>query len=141
VREYFDGKGVSDVNGSIYIPEAGLYPILLQYWEGGGGAACELYYLREDGSKVLVNDTANGGPAVCLNYEPTGETEAPVITSITADGTNIVVSWTGGTAPFQVQVTDTLGGAWADAGAPTSDSTATIPADAAAGFIRVVPAN
>ena len=139
VCEFVDGRGVADTNGSVYIPQTGIYELRVAHWEGEGGAAGELYYINPDATFVLVNDTANGAPAVCVAVEGGGGGEAPVITSIEVQGGNVVVTWEGGTAPYQVQVADTIGGAWSNIGAPTNDTTATIPADGAAGFIRVVP--
>lgn len=141
VCEYYDGRGTADTLGSVLIPEAGIYPIRLAHWEGGGGAAVELFYVNPDSSYVLVNDTANGAPAVCTAVEG-GEPEAATITSIMADGSgNVVVTWEGGTAPYQVQMADEVAGPWTNYGDATAEMTATIPADAAAAFIKVVPAN
>ena len=140
VCEFVDGRGVADTNGSVYIPQTGIYELRVAHWEGEGGGAGELYYIHPDATYVLVNDTAGGAPSVCTAVVG-GGVEAAIITSIEASSGNIVVTWEGGTAPYQVQVADSLGGVWSDVGAPTSDTTATIPADAVAGFIRVIPAN
>ncbi len=140
VAEAPDGKGVSNVDGNIFVTKTGLYPILLQYWEGGGGAACELYYHKADGTLVAVNDTANGGPAVCTAIDVI-DVEAPVITSLTLEGGNIVVTWEGGTPPYQFQVTDDLSAGWANMGEPTNETSVAIPTTTADfGFLRVVPA-
>jgi hypothetical protein len=141
VCEFYDGRGTADTLGGILITEPGLYPIRVAHWEGGGGAAGELFYVKPDSSYVLVNDTANGGPAVCTAVEG-GGAEAATIVSITADGSgNVVVTWEGGTAPYQVQLADEVAGPWTNYGDATAEMTATIPADAAAAFIKVVPAN
>ena len=137
---YFqDGKGTSNINGGIFIPETGIYPLRVSHWEGGGGAAAELYYLNLDESVVRVNDTANGGPAVCIALDG-GVVEAPIITSLTLEGGNVIVTWEGGTPPYQVQVTGELGTAWTNAGEPTTETSVAIPTTAAVGFLRVVPA-
>ena len=57
--------------------------------------------------------------------------------SITRAGTNVNVSWTGGTAPFVVQETGTLpAGSWSDV-ATTSVQSTNIPLTNTAGFFRV----
>ncbi|MGI6301078.1 MAG: PA14 domain-containing protein [Verrucomicrobiota bacterium] len=140
VAHFQDAKGTSNVPGFIEIPETGIYPLRLSYWEGGGGAAAELYYVKPDLSLVLVNDTANGGPAVCTAIDGGGVVEAPVITSLTLEGGNVIVTWEGGTPPYQVQVTGELGAEWTNAGEPTTETSVAIPTTAAVGFLRVIPA-
>jgi hypothetical protein len=57
--------------------------------------------------------------------------------SIMCTGTNVNVSWTGGTAPFVVQETGTLlAGSWSDV-ATTSVQSTNIPITNTAGFFRV----
>jgi len=45
------------------VQEAGVYPFSVIYENGGGAAHIEWYTLLPDDTKVLVNDTANGGVA------------------------------------------------------------------------------
>lgn len=45
------------------VQEAGVYPFRLIYENGGGGAYIEWYTILPDDTRVLVNDTANGGVA------------------------------------------------------------------------------
>ena len=47
----------------VNVQEAGVYPFRLLYENGGGGAYIEWYTLLPDDTRVLVNDTANGGVA------------------------------------------------------------------------------
>jgi len=47
------GRGVDDSLGIISLPD-GIYDVTLRWWEGGGGAAVELYYAPG------VHDTFNG---------------------------------------------------------------------------------
>ncbi|MGI9244788.1 MAG: sugar-binding protein, partial [Verrucomicrobiales bacterium] len=58
----FDGpRGAADTTFLINVPEAGIYPFRAVWQNGGGGANIEIFTLKEDGSKVLLNDVANGG--------------------------------------------------------------------------------
>ncbi len=71
-----------------------------------------------------------------------GPTEPASITAIALNpqgGLNL--TWEGGTGPFQVQRSSSLvNPQWVDVGAPTEANTATVPAEEAAGFFRVVNA-
>ena len=71
-------------------------------------------------------------------YDAAGFTVTSAINvSITRAGTNVNVSWTGGTAPFVVQETGTLpAGSWSDV-ATTSVQSTNIPLTNTAGFFRV----
>jgi hypothetical protein len=62
---YNGGKGVSDVVFDVAVPVggAGVYLTRLVWWEGDGGAACEFFQVLDDGTKVLIGDTANGSVA------------------------------------------------------------------------------
>jgi hypothetical protein len=56
----------------------------------------------------------------------------------TLNGNNLVLTWTGGTAPFKVQRRTSLNsGSWTDV-LTTSDRTATIPVDGSASKFQVV---
>lgn len=60
----------------------------------------------------------------------------PIKITAVRNGADVVISWTGGTAPFLVQTAPALG-SWIDT-ATTSTRTITLPQLGAAGFIRVV---
>jgi hypothetical protein len=70
---YPSGRGVDDSLGAIYLP-AGLYDLNFRYWEGGGGAAVELFtaagiHTSFDGSFTLLSSIAVPEPsslALCL---------------------------------------------------------------------------
>ncbi|HEV8543574.1 MAG TPA: carbohydrate-binding protein [Verrucomicrobiae bacterium] len=55
------GRGFADTSFSVYVPEAGVYPFRTVWEQGGGGGNIELIEQLASG-KVLLNDTANGGP-------------------------------------------------------------------------------
>ena len=48
-------RGAGSTEFNIYVQEAGLYPLRVLWWEGGGGASVEIYSIV-NGDKVLVND-------------------------------------------------------------------------------------
>jgi hypothetical protein len=64
--------------------------------------------------------------------------DKPNIASVSVDGGNLTLTWTGGTGPFKVQRRDDIAtGTWADV-ATRNDRTASVPRTGNAGFFRVV---
>jgi len=64
--QFNGGRGASDTLFTVAAPVAGLYPVRILWWEGGGGANVEIFSIAADGSKVLINDSAN--PAALKGY-------------------------------------------------------------------------
>ncbi|MDB4805060.1 hypothetical protein OAH16_00490, partial [bacterium] len=59
VGHFNGGRGAADTTFEIYVPEDGLYPYRVSWWEGGGGANIEIFsFVNIDGksTKVLIND-------------------------------------------------------------------------------------
>ena len=48
-------------NFRFFVQDAGIYAFRFVYLEIGGAAHVELFSVKADGDKVLLNDTANGG--------------------------------------------------------------------------------
>jgi hypothetical protein len=57
-------KGTSNRDFSFYVVEDGFYEIKAHHFERGGGASLELHEILADGTRLLLNDVANGGSAV-----------------------------------------------------------------------------
>ena len=55
IGSFNGGRGAADTTFTIYVPEDGLYPYRVLWFEGGGGANVELFSFV-DGEKVLIND-------------------------------------------------------------------------------------
>jgi len=63
----------------------------------------------------------------------------PIISKVSIQGTSVVLSWTGGISPYQIETTTNLGNAsWNNFGSPVSGNNMTIAATNAAMFYRVV---
>lgn len=75
----------SNTGNSVFaalVPEDGIYPVRILYWQGGGGVNLEVFSIDPDsGVQTLVNDTANGGIVAHTGY--TGPTKAWVKNSLT----------------------------------------------------------
>jgi hypothetical protein len=50
------GKGVGDISGMVYVPQAGIYPFRTIWANGGGGCNLEWTAININGAKALVND-------------------------------------------------------------------------------------
>lgn len=59
--EFNGGRGANDTEFRVFAEVTGVFPFRLLWEEGGGGASIEWKVVRPDSSRVLVNDTANGG--------------------------------------------------------------------------------
>jgi len=87
------GKGASDIPVSFTIPQAGLYPIRLVYYNGGGGAALEYFSYDDTGNKIPINDTNN--PSAIKAYYNIITTPVLQFTSATVSGGAAMFTWTG----------------------------------------------
>ena len=69
VLGFFEGgRGPADSPFEVYIPAAGIYPMRTIWEEGGGGAALEWFSESLDGTRALLNDTANS-PTALKTYQ------------------------------------------------------------------------
>src|SRR5690606_24103515 len=103
----------------------------------GGRELCVVitYSLHEAESEFATSVTSpvsntveTGGSA----SDPIGELQ------VSRDGSNLVITWEGGTPPFQVQRRSELtAGAWEDLGEPTEERTATVAISGDHEFFRV----
>jgi hypothetical protein len=56
------GKGASDITFPVVVQQAGIYPLRLVHFQGGGGGNCEFFSITGT-NRVLINDrTATTGP-------------------------------------------------------------------------------
>lgn len=64
-------KGASNVDLPAFeVAESGYYELKARWLEGGGGASLELHEILADGTRLLLNDVANGGSPVYVPAEP-----------------------------------------------------------------------
>jgi hypothetical protein len=126
------GKGSSDIPFSVNVPQAGLYPIRLVYYNGGGGANLEYFSYDDNGNKIPVNDPNN--PASIKAYYKVTTVSGPNITSASVAAGQITIQWTGGGT---LESSPTLGttATWTSTG--DSDGSFSEPANGPAKFYRV----
>jgi hypothetical protein len=111
-----DGN-TADTTLTLFVHEAGVYPMRVVYQEAAGDAHLELFSFKEDGlTRVLLNDTANGGLRTYrTGVAPAKPDEPPVITGIQVSDTgSITIEWTGGGT---LQAAPSLTGPWQDVSA------------------------
>jgi hypothetical protein len=128
-----EGRSAIDTLFDFAVQTPGVYPFQLIYFESTVGASCELFSVDiATGNKILINDLSTAGAIKSFASLPLH------ITSVSQVAGNFVISWAGGSPPFQVQVkSDLLSPTWNNSGQPISTNTATIPIQAGANFIRV----
>lgn len=132
------GRGAATTSFRFVVPEPGIYPFRLLWYEGGGGANVEWW--TNNGGVALVNDpsnsnafqaflTFNGEVVQVFDGGGSGGGDA-VITSVSAAGGNISIEFTG-----TLQSGPTVNGPWTEVSAtsPHSEAIAT-----GAKFFRVV---
>jgi hypothetical protein len=56
--EFQGGRGASDSLFGVLVPEPGVYAIRTTWKEGGGGANIEIFQVNADGTRTLINDSA-----------------------------------------------------------------------------------
>jgi hypothetical protein len=86
-----------------------------------------------------------GDPATTYNValQSSSVPAAPRLTAATVSNGVMVITWSGGTPPYQLEKRSGLlpGSLWGDFGVPVTGTTATVPLTGDAGFIRVRSGN
>jgi hypothetical protein len=126
------GGGSADTLFSFAVQEAGVYAFRTIYWEGNGNANIEWFVVKSDGSRVLVNDAVNGGPASFQQGTiPSAPANVVVSARLNASG-QVVIEWSSGT----LLSADTVNGTYSPVSGATSPHVVN-PANAPAKFYRV----
>jgi hypothetical protein len=119
----------------------GLYalgPTVQLFTTGIGTGFTEPGYIR---GIQFVNGCMTPSMVAALGgYTPVVIQSAPnfQILSLTLSGSSVTLTWTGGTAPFQVQAaTNPSNGSWQNVGGSTTNHSITVPQQGAACFYRV----
>jgi hypothetical protein len=130
--QFEGGRSAADSIFQFGVQEAGTYAFRTIYYEGNGGAALEWFLVKSDGSRVLINDTTNGGPSSFQQGTiPTGPTAVVVTATRNASG-QVVIQWSSGT----LQSADNVNGPYAPVVGAVSPHSVN-PADAPRKYYRV----
>ena len=127
--QFDGGRGASDTLFTFAVASAGVYPIRVIWNEGGGGANIEFFSVKADGTKVLVNDTANGGfKAYRVGVAPAKPAGAPKISVARNANGSLTVTFEG-----TLEVADSVTGPWT---VQAGTSPLTLPASGAMKYAR-----
>ncbi len=98
ILDQFDaGRSSTDSIFQFAAQEAGVYAFRTLYFEGGGNANLEWFIINPDGTRVLVNDTDNGGAASFQQGTiPSPPADVTVKATLNASG-QVVIEWSSGT--------------------------------------------
>ena len=129
------GRGASDTIFRFIVPEPGIYPMRLLWYEGGGGANVEWWTMDADGTRHLINGPDDS--AAHKAYVSAGPVSIPevaedaVIGGVSAADGNITIEYTG-----LLQSAPAANGPWSDVADAASPFTEAM--SDAAKFYRVV---
>lgn len=119
-----DGN-TADLTLTLFVQEAGVYPMRVVYQEAAGDAHIELFSFLADGiTRVLLNDTANGGlRTYSTGVAPDRPAGVPEFTGFQLnENGSITIQWTGGGT---LQTAPAVTGPWQNVAGATSPYTVT----------------
>lgn len=90
------GRGAADTALAVNVAAAGLYPVRLVWFEGGGDASVEFFSVTQSGQKILVNDRATAGHIKAYYRLTGGPLPDPTLT-FSASAGSITLNWENGT--------------------------------------------
>jgi hypothetical protein len=90
------GRGAADSIFDVYVQQAGTYPMRLVWEDGNGGANVEWFSVLADGTKVLINDTANASAFKAYRAAATAQAPPQITSAATISGGNIAIQWVNG---------------------------------------------
>lgn len=88
------GAGAADFPFAFVVPEAGLYPVRIVYYQGGGDGNVEFFTYGANNEKIPVN--ADRPDSIKAYSTAIAGPDAPRITKASIAGGNITIEWTGG---------------------------------------------
>ncbi len=97
---------------SFVVPTAGVYPLRNVTFQGGGGGNVEWFSVANDGTKILVNDTATAGSI--KTYQALTTVSSPTV-SVGKNGTEVILTYTG-----TLEASDSVNGTYAPVAGATS---------------------
>ncbi len=130
--EYDGGRSSADSIFQFGVQEAGVYAFRTLYVEGGGDASLEWFLIKDDGTRLLVNDTAGGGAAAFQQGTiPSAPATVTLTYTVNSSG-QIILNWSAGT----LETSDNVTGSYQTV-TPVTKPYVVNPHDTAQKFYRV----
>jgi len=102
------GAGARDIPFAFVTPVAGLYPVRLVWYQGGGGGNVEFFSYGPNNEKILINDRTNPN-AIRAYYDVVPLQQVALSITGPVDG-KVTISWTGtGTLEEATSLTAPIG--------------------------------
>jgi hypothetical protein len=93
--EFDAGRGATDTIMRLVAQESGVYPLRVIWQEGGGDANIEIFSVKADGTKLLINDTAAGAyKSYRVGVAPTKPVSVDFTLAAKVTGGAVEISWT-----------------------------------------------
>jgi hypothetical protein len=129
----FEGeREPADTIFGFVVPQAGLYPFRLVYYQARGGGLVRWFSINENGEQVLINDPNKPNALRAFRTVGGGGGTGPRIT-VSRDANNLVLTWTGGGV---LETRTSLGsGSWTPV--PNAASPHPVPMTGTSAFFRV----
>ncbi len=88
---------MDDRDFGFFVPKAGVYPLTLVYYQGGGGAAVEWSQIQsgKNGTRLLVNDGTNPNSLPAFRHAVTAAVTQPHTLSVGKSGSTVTITYTG----------------------------------------------
>lgn len=90
------GSGARDIPFAFITPEAGLYPVRLVWYQGGGDGNVEFFSYGPNNEKILINDRANPNAIKAWAKASVTPPVDPEITAFSLAGGSITIEWKNG---------------------------------------------
>jgi hypothetical protein len=92
------GRSSTDSVFRFAVQEAGVYAFRTLYYEGGGNANLEWFLVSADGTRLLINDTINGGaPSFQQGTIPAPPAGDVVLNAELNGSGQLILQWSTGT--------------------------------------------
>ena len=130
------GKGASDIPVAFITPQAGLVPIRLVWYQGGGGGNLEFFTYGPNNSKIPVNDRNNPNSVKAYYNAITGPQLRFTTASLT--GGTLTIDWTGSGRLQQASNLTGQASDWSDVSSPPKPFTVQVGTTTGQKFYRLI---
>jgi len=124
------GFGAVDVTVGFAVPAAGVYPMRLVAGQVAGTADLEWFFIKPDGTRILMNDVSN--LEALLTFRARNAGTVPVLNAPAVSGATVNISWTGA---GMLEDATSVRGPWG--ASPNQNNPQIVPATQGTKFYRI----